>query len=320
MKIKTVKYIFSVLVIIFAFTSCDKEEVTINQSQIGTTKDILTFATQEDFDKTLAKVNAMTKEERLEWEKEQGFKSFGTICDEFYDNIDFEKFKSIEDVRNLDPKNQYLDIYMSSGNYNIEPKEMVSKEKFIANNERMFIISNRVYKIVESKLVSANVSNISSLKLIESFDKASSNPIFELNNPLKISNRLKIKTSELHNLEAKNSNYKTEFRYQTENFWVILPATTYREVEYTIKNYKKSWAGWYYAYELSTNYDILLESYDDSSEQYFTLSTSATNDNIKSENRSEKLLTNSELCTNELDPYFSYTNGYVTTAAGTIPF
>jgi len=91
-------FTIAIIAIIFVLSSCEKDEVAQSQPQASTTKDILTFATQEDFDKTLAKVNAMTKEERLAWEKEQGFKSFGTMCDEFYETIDPSSFKSLEEV------------------------------------------------------------------------------------------------------------------------------------------------------------------------------------------------------------------------------
>ncbi|GAB1414966.1 hypothetical protein MASR2M117_03720 [Paludibacter sp.] len=52
----------------------------------------------EEFNNTLLKVNSMTKSERLEWEKQQGFKSFGTICNEFYETIDPASFKSNEEA------------------------------------------------------------------------------------------------------------------------------------------------------------------------------------------------------------------------------
>lgn len=36
----------------------------------------------------------MTKDERLLYEKSHGYKSFGRLCDEFYQNIDPEEFMS----------------------------------------------------------------------------------------------------------------------------------------------------------------------------------------------------------------------------------
>lgn len=318
MKNKLVKNITLLLTFIFVLTGCSQNEDAISSLE-NTKTGILTFKDFDEFNKTVSKVNAMDKTERLAWEKEQGFKSFGTICDEFYDSIDFEKFTSIEDVRNLDTKNQYLDIYWSSESYNIEPKEMVTNERFIANNEKMFIISNRVYKIIESELVSANISNINSLKLINRLNEVSSNQIFELNNPQKISNVFKTKTIEEKNLEVKTANYKTEFFYQTENYWVVLPATTYRQVEFKIKNFKMGMFGWY-AYELSIDYDIYLESYDDISQLYLYIDTDATGDKFKSKSRSEKILTNSYKCTNELYPYFLTKKVTISTSAGLIKF
>jgi hypothetical protein len=146
MKIKTVKYILSVLLTIFAFTSCDKEDVTMIQSQTGATKDILTFATQEDFDKTLAKVNSMTKEERLAWEKEQGFKSFGTICDEFYETINPESFKSVEEVKAFVAKNSdKIEFYTSSdGETYCVTKDFKNPMRHLINKNHKCIISDNI--------------------------------------------------------------------------------------------------------------------------------------------------------------------------------
>jgi hypothetical protein len=67
------KYILSIVTfaIIFIFVPCDKEELSIDASQTIKETDIPTFATHEDFEKTLEKVNCMTKEEILTWEKEK---------------------------------------------------------------------------------------------------------------------------------------------------------------------------------------------------------------------------------------------------------
>ena len=65
------KVIFIFAIILTALTSCEKEEIIVSETSKPQNKEILTFATQEEFEETLAKVNAMSKEERLAWEKEQ---------------------------------------------------------------------------------------------------------------------------------------------------------------------------------------------------------------------------------------------------------
>jgi CRISPR/Cas system CMR-associated protein Cmr3 (group 5 of RAMP superfamily) len=40
----------------------------------------------------------MTKEERATYETQNGYISFGRYCDELYNKIDFDKFKSQEEI------------------------------------------------------------------------------------------------------------------------------------------------------------------------------------------------------------------------------
>ena len=140
-------------------TSCDKEELAINEPTVSTEKDILTFATQEDFDKTLAKVNAMTKTERLAWEKQQGFKSFGTMCDEFYETINPANFKSTEDIKAFVAKNSdKIEFYTSSdGETYCVTKDFLSAERYLINKNQTCKINNKVI-VYSSNDISENQS------------------------------------------------------------------------------------------------------------------------------------------------------------------
>lgn len=63
MKYKINKYVLGMLVFTFVFTSCSKNEDALATVQ-SNKQDILIFSTEEEFNETLAKVNAMTKTER----------------------------------------------------------------------------------------------------------------------------------------------------------------------------------------------------------------------------------------------------------------
>lgn len=182
MKIKTIKYVFSVLLIIFTFTSCDKNDISIDESKTTETKDILAFSTMADFEKTLTKVNAMTKEERLSWEKEQGFKSFGTICDEFYETINPKTFKSIDEVEAFVAKNSdKIVLYTNSdGEMYCEPKNYNGLYRNIVGKFEMFIIGNKVYKVIGEELVSTDIENIDKLKRYNDMSLVKGNIAFEI--------------------------------------------------------------------------------------------------------------------------------------------
>jgi hypothetical protein len=156
--------------------------VALSQSQANETKDILTFATQEDFDKTLAKVNAMTKEERLAWEKEQGFKSFGTICDEFYATIQPENFKSLEEVQVFVARNSdkiKLDTD-NNGQISCYTQEYDNNKRYLLDKNRMFIVGNKAYKSFENGIeVSVDASLTNRISTVKDYNLLAENGIIE---------------------------------------------------------------------------------------------------------------------------------------------
>ena len=303
---------------LFALVSCDKEEVAITDSTKVTEKEILTFATQEEFEQTLAKVNAMTKEERLLWEKEQGFKSFGTICDEFYESIDFESLKSIDMLKILDT-NKLLKIYTYEKETIIEPIDIDAKERFLMNKNKMYIVSNMVFKIVDSKQISTRISHIEALYEINSFNDFLSHPIF--NAQLKQNSSLRAKQSEYINKEVTRADgkYMTKVNYQTENYWASFPTRTQIEVEFTIKNYKKAWIG-YKLEKLNTDYVINLEAFDESGRlsTFWTCNGAAIGHQLDNYNKTEKYDIVDGWTNSYATPKFSSVSGWIESPAGRI--
>lgn len=49
---------------------------------------ILSFKSYEEFTSTLDRLSKMTTEERIGWEKSQDFISFGTMCNDFYNQVE----------------------------------------------------------------------------------------------------------------------------------------------------------------------------------------------------------------------------------------
>ena len=164
MEIKIIKYILCTLLLTFAFTSCDKNEEAIATLE-NPKQSILTFKTFDEYNETLSKVNAMSKAERLVWENEQGFKSFGTICDEFYETIDPESFKSVDEVKAFVLKNSdKIELYIcSDGETYCVTKEFKNEKRTIMNNKKMYIIGATVYKIIENTTYTTSISNIDEL-------------------------------------------------------------------------------------------------------------------------------------------------------------
>lgn len=258
----------------------------------------------------------MTKAERNAWEKEKGFKSFGTICDEFYETIEFEKCKNIDEIKCKDTKGYYLNIYLSKGVYYVEPVDININERLLANNKKMFMISNRVYKIIESKLVSTSIDSISELQNIDNIDEYKSSKLYRYLHLNRISNISNSVTYEDNTKETENGSYKSKVYIETENFWASFPTRTEIETEFTITNYKKGLFG-YYAYTLPTKYDIEISAYDEVSDKWCNVSGKADDHSIKSYNRSSKTFI-SDGWSNRFNPRFYMVKVYVLTTAGEI--
>lgn len=305
-------YIITALTIFIAL-ACEKEE--INQAD-NSTMEILSFKTKEEFNETLNKVNQMSESERSEWEKSNGFKSYGTLSESFYYSINFDEIYTIEQLRSLDPDSIYLKIFKSSDEYHVERYEMNTKERYLMNSDKMFIIGTEVYKYFDSKLVYANISQINTLKQTKNISDIENNTSFSIkSNFRKIGNAL---LRQVLTEEVKTASCKTKFEAETENFWTFFPSQTKRETEFTIKNYTRGLFGWKID-KLFTDYEILLVSYDDITLLHYYLSESVKSHKIDSYNRSD-LIHICEGWTNNYDPIFIGKNVSISTCAGQIDF
>lgn len=163
-------YFLGILAFTFALTSCDKNEDAIATLQ-PTNQDILTFSNEQEFNNTLAKVSAMKPEERSAWEKSKGFKSFGTICDEFYATIEPQSFKTMEDVNAFVAKNNdKIQIYTSAaGDKYCEVKEFDNSSRYLMNKDKMYIVGDSVIRKFNEGIVSTNIANIDVLRKAKSF-------------------------------------------------------------------------------------------------------------------------------------------------------
>lgn len=175
MKNKSIKYIVGALAFIFVVTSCSNNEDAIATLQPAN-QGILTFSSEQEFQSTLEKVSSMKPEQRLEWEKSKGFKSFGAICDEIYKGIDPTKFKSLQQVKDTVAKlSAYLEIGQNDeGKSYVDPKESANPMRYLINKDKMYIIKDSVYKQFDNGSVVMNVSKIEELKQLKSIENVQS--------------------------------------------------------------------------------------------------------------------------------------------------
>jgi len=177
-KISFVQLCLSVL-ILFSTFACEKNDVipskeTTTQSDYVTSDGIPVFATQEEFDTELNKVKSMALEELKTYEDKKGYKSFGRISDEFYARIDPTQFKSQEDVMAFVKANsKYIQLYKASdGELYCETQEFQDGKRYLMNEQKMYIIGKKLYKVSEEKVEQQGMQKAPSIELETSINSA----------------------------------------------------------------------------------------------------------------------------------------------------
>ncbi len=254
------KYTFSALVIIFALISCEKDDIAITEPQSAVKQDILSFATQEDFDNTLAKVSTMTKAERNAWEKEQGFKSFGTICDEFYESINPEQFGSLDEVKAFVAKNSDKIELNTNTNDEIfcEPLEFNNGNKYLINSSKMVIIGSKVYKYIDSYLISSSIANVEKMKSFRNLVEVSNNSEYVIINNkglMKVASAIENTAYKENTIKIGSDNYLIKLYLRTNSYYDVADprnlhsgpnfSYAFRKTEYRLINYSRRMFIWW---------------------------------------------------------------------------
>jgi hypothetical protein len=149
------------------FYSCFKDEVS--KSHMVETE-MVKFKTLEEYNEALNTVLSMSKDERKSYEESKGYISFGRKCDEFYDEIDFDKFESLEEIKAFAASNDFIVLYEDDdGEFILETMLSSKRDRYFINSDRLFQIGDHVYKVFEDGTASTHIDNLYKLTQIESF-------------------------------------------------------------------------------------------------------------------------------------------------------
>ncbi len=172
---KKIALLFAVALI--GFTACEKEnEPNAPKNNAEADYPILKFGSEEEFANTLGKIAAFENEQQREaWESSMGFRSFGSICDDFYYSINPDQFSSFEEAKAFIESNSwYLSLVQDeNGDYYCEPKGFRNPERYLWNEDGMYIIADKAYKMLEGKYVASSVDDMELLKKTTSLLQAS---------------------------------------------------------------------------------------------------------------------------------------------------
>lgn len=136
------------------FSACSKDDNPIEGVLFAKEK-VQSFANDSLFNLAFSEVIALTKEERELKETKQGFKSFGTICQEFYETINPDQFKNIEELKMFVAENsEYLQLIPEqNGEYTLEVIAYDNPYRYLVNENREVKIGEKKYKLMETSLV-----------------------------------------------------------------------------------------------------------------------------------------------------------------------
>jgi hypothetical protein len=159
--------IFIIIIISLAFQACENEY--FNSGTEKECDNILYFETTQDFNEQMREVLKMDLSKKQEWVKTRNFESFGVKADLIYYSVNPEDFKTIEEMKDFVSENsKYLHFVTSeSGDTSVETKHFNSPFRYFINDEKIFKIENRIYKVVQDEVVVTTDDNIDKIKQIE---------------------------------------------------------------------------------------------------------------------------------------------------------
>ena len=152
---QTNKHYFALIAVAFVtfFNSCNKQADIEPQFE-----KYLSFASVEEYNTTLSKVLEMSEEERLAWEKQQGFTSFVTVSNGVYETV-AEKGLTLEQLQQeVESLSEYLMLEQEeTGDYVLLHALESTPKRFLINKNRMLQIGNTLYKVFEHNAIMADV-------------------------------------------------------------------------------------------------------------------------------------------------------------------
>jgi|GEM_PF-5943993 len=189
----------------------------------------------------------MTKQQRLAWEKEQGFKSFGSKGDSTYENTNPDNFKSKAEMEEFLVKNSnYFEVKTNSnGDKYVDLIEHSNNLRYLMNEDKMFIVGDKAFKSMNNELLSDKLVNFDKVKKAESKNISNSGmskviasdfvDYIDIWGPVKT---------------VSGQKYTSKVCFETDNILEFWSGNPQRKDRLTFYNYK--WTSWIYWGDYST--------------------------------------------------------------------
>ncbi len=248
--------------------SCEKnsQDLILNNIQDQT---VPQFSSLDEAYSSIEMLMNMNRDERIEWEKAHGYKSFHTKCEEVYALVRDSKFETKEEVfAKVAEYGDYLQILEDDGEFEVEDVLYNSIYKYIIDENRFFRAENMFYKVFDQAIVGTNESNIQRLRDLsgEEIFSLSSDPAFDVI----VSTSISVKKDAANNVGRgetdKSKKQKVGGRYRRVKLEVDvsrLEAAGSTRIEYTriiTPQQRISWIWWRYEVDnVSADMDVRVD-------------------------------------------------------------
>lgn len=164
----SVNFILSLCIGIIFFNACSKDESELITRDSDFLK-ITSFKDRQEYFETLNSILSMSPEELKEYEESKGYKSFGRLCDEFYQTINPEDFQSLEEIKEFVNKNsEYVKLVMDDyGEYSLESALSSNPNRYLINKDKMFIVNKNIFKVFEDATIAVDIDKKALLSVIK---------------------------------------------------------------------------------------------------------------------------------------------------------
>ena len=148
-------------------SGCEKENLEVDSCPNANCKYVF-YKDMEDYNNRLREISTMTRDERLSYELSQGYESFGSYCEKFYESIVPEDYQTLDEVVAFVNKNkEYLELSEDeNGEYTVEIIDRNNIERYMYGVNKIFVIKDSAYKVLGKQLVVCDVKKVASLTKI----------------------------------------------------------------------------------------------------------------------------------------------------------
>lgn len=234
--------------------SCEKNSQDLIITDIQE-QSVPQFSSMDEVNSTISMLMGMSQNERIEWEKAHGYKSFHTKCEEVYVLVRDSKLETKEEVfAKVAEYSEYLQILEDDGEFEVENVLYNSIYKYIIDENRFFRTKNMVYKVFEQAIVGTNESNIQSLRDLsgEEISTVSTDPAFDVI----ISTSISVKKDAANDVGRGETDKSDKQKYSGKWRRVKLEVNLYRtkalgstRIDYEriiTPQYRSAWIWWRY--------------------------------------------------------------------------